>query len=120
MSEIHRSVERYLAVWNETDPSIRRAAIEQVFAADIVYVDPLASIAGHDQLDALVAGVQDRFPGFTFRLLGTPDAHHDIVRFTWELGPAGVDAPVIGFDVAVLDGDNRFKSVSGFLDKVPA
>jgi hypothetical protein len=35
-------------------------------------------------------------------------------------GPAGAGPVVIGFDVIVLDGDDRIASGHGFLDKVPA
>ena len=38
----------------------------------------------------------------------------------WELGPAGAEAIVVGFDVAVLAEDGRMEAVHGFLDKVPA
>ncbi|SDK61753.1 hypothetical protein [Nonomuraea jiangxiensis] len=48
------------------------------------------------------------------------DAHHDLARFTWELGPAGGEALVAGFDVAVLTEDGRVSKIHGFLDKVPA
>ncbi|MGW1995298.1 nuclear transport factor 2 family protein [Embleya sp. NPDC001921] len=120
MRDIDQTVKRYLALWNETDALIRRAAIHEILATDIVYIDPLASVVGHEQFDALITGVQVQFPGFIFGLLGVPDAHHDIVRFTWGLGPAGVEPPVVGFDVAALDSDSRIKHVSGFLDKVPA
>jgi hypothetical protein len=64
--------------------------------------------------------MQQQFPGFVFRLAGPVDAHHDQVRFTWELGPAGQEAPIAGFDVAVVDGDGRIATVFGFLDRVPA
>jgi hypothetical protein len=56
----------------------------------------------------------------TFRLAGPVDAHHDQARFTWELGPDGADALVVGFDVAQRDSDGRLALVLGFLDKVPA
>ncbi|MFF5210049.1 nuclear transport factor 2 family protein [Streptosporangium sp. NPDC000396] len=120
MSDIKKIVTRYLDLWNEQDPAIRRAAIEEIFTADATYTDPLAAVAGHDGIDALIAGAQAQFPGFGFRQLGEADAHHDIVRFTWELGPEGVEAPVAGFDVAVLDDEGRIRAVHGFLDKVPA
>jgi hypothetical protein len=55
-----------------------------------------------------------------FRVGPSVDAHHDLVRFTWELGPAGGEAVVVGTDVAVLDGDGRIRQVHGFLDKVSA
>ena len=51
---------------------------------------------------------------------GPVDANHHQARFTWHLGPASGEPVVIGFDVVVLDGDGRIRSVHGFLDKVPA
>jgi len=113
-------VEKYLAAWNETDPAKRRALVDEVWAADGSYTDPLADVRGRDAVDGLIGAVQAQFPGFVFTLGGAVDAHHDQVRFTWELGPAGAaEAPVVGFDVAVLDGAGQIGSVYGFLDKVP-
>jgi hypothetical protein len=48
------------------------------------------------------------------------DAHHNLARFTWELGQDGAEAVVVGFDVAVLSEDGRLREVHGFLDKVPS
>jgi hypothetical protein len=110
---------RYLAAWNETDPAARSAALAALFADDVRYTDPLVTAEGRDALDATIGAVQGQFPGFAFRLAGPVDAHHDQLRFTWELGPAGQEAPVAGFDVAVLDGDGRIRTVLGFLDRVP-
>jgi hypothetical protein len=112
--------DRYLAAWNATDPATRRALVEEVFTEDVTYTDPLADVAGRDALDATIAAVQAQFPGWVFRLAGPADAHHDQVRFTWHLGPEGTDAPVVGSDVAVTDGDGRIRTVLGFLDRVPA
>ncbi|WP_228001093.1 nuclear transport factor 2 family protein [Nocardia australiensis] len=112
-------VAQYLEVWNTTDAVARRTGIEAVFTSGATYVDPLAAVAGHDQLDAAIAGVQAQFPGWVFTLAGPVDAHHNQVRFTWELGPADGPAVVVGFDVAVIEG-GRIANVYGFLDKVPA
>jgi SnoaL-like domain len=112
--------EAYVAAWNTTDAATRRAAVEGVFAAAARYTDPLADVTGHNGIAGLVAGVQQQFPGWTYRLSGPVDGHHDQVRFTWELGPEGADAPVAGFDVATLDADGRITGVLGFLDRVPA
>jgi hypothetical protein len=120
MSERHELVERYIAIWNETDPAGRRTAIDALLTPDVSYVDPIVAAAGADAFDATVAAVQGQFPGFIFRLLGVPDAHHDQARFTWELGPATGEAPVAGFDVVVLAPDGRIRAVYGFLDRVPA
>jgi hypothetical protein len=48
------------------------------------------------------------------------DAHHNLARFTWNLGPEGGEPIVVGFDVAVLTEEGRISQVHGFLDKVPA
>lgn len=113
-------VAQYLEAWNTTDEQARAAAVERVFTPDAGYVDPLVSVAGHEQLAAAIAGVQAQFPGWVFRPGGPVDGHHDQVRFTWELGPADGPAVVIGFDVAILAADGRIANVYGFLDKVPA
>ena len=113
-------VERYLAAWNETDAAKRRSLVDGLWAADGSYTDPLADAHGRAEIDGLIGAVQQQFPGFVFTPGGAVDAHHDQVRFTWHLGPAGAAEPVvIGFDVAVLDGDGQIRSVYGFLDKVP-
>jgi SnoaL-like domain len=111
--------QRYIAAWNESDANVRRAAVDALFADDATYVDPVASAEGRDALTALIGAVQEQFGGFTFRLAGTVDGHHNQLRFGWELGPAGGPAPVVGFDVAVIDEAGRIRSVLGFLDKVP-
>lgn len=120
MSDITDTVERYLAAWNETDPIARRSALESLVTPDVHFVDPLAVAEDVAGLDATIAAVQGQFPDFRFRLVGAPDAHHDQARFTWELGPAGGEAPVLGFDVIVLAPDGRIHSIYAFLDKVPA
>lgn len=112
-------VAQYLEIWNTTDAAARAAAIGRVFTDNPGYVDPLMDVTGRDAIDAGIAAVQSQFPGWVFRLAGPIDAHHDQVRFTWELGPAEGAALIVGFDVAVL-AQGRIDRVYGFLDKVPA
>jgi hypothetical protein len=114
-------IERYIAAWNETDPSRRRELVDAVWAPDGSYTDPLADARGRAEIDGLIGAVQDQFPGFVFTLGGPVDGHHHQARFTWHLGPASGGEPiVIGFDVAVLAEDGQLRAVHGFLDKVPA
>jgi len=109
----------YIALWNETDRAGRGRLLSRGWAEDAVYVDPLMTGSGPREIDGLVAGLQARFPGFAFRLTGTPDGHGDYVRLSWGLGPEGADAPIEGSDVLEMKGD-RIGRVIGFLDKVPA
>jgi SnoaL-like domain len=113
-------IARYLACWNETDPAVRRKLIEETWAEDATYIDPLADARGRDAIDATIAAAQGQFPGYVFALAGPVDAHHQQARFTWGLGPEGAEPLVVGFDVAVTDDENKIRTVLGFLDKVPA
>ncbi|HLT59917.1 MAG TPA: nuclear transport factor 2 family protein [Microlunatus sp.] len=120
MTDFTPLAERYIACWNETDPAARRAAVDELWASDARYVDPLVEAEGRDAIDATIAAVQQQFPDFRFRLAGPVDGHHRQTRFSWELGPGGADpAPVVGFDVAETDADGRLRTVFGFLDRVP-
>jgi hypothetical protein len=116
----HKTVaNRYIDLWNERTPSRRREFLTANWTSDARYVDPLMSGDGHDGVDALVAGVQQRFPDFKFRLIGEPNGFGDHVRFSWSLGPDGADGPIKGTDFALLS-DGRIRSITGFLDQVPA
>ena len=112
-------IARYLDCWNETDPAARRKLIDEVWAADARYVDPLAEAQGRAAIDATIAAVQEQFPGFVFTLAGPVDTHHRQARFGWNLGPEGAGPLVVGFDVAEAGEDGKLVTVLGFLDQVP-
>lgn len=94
--------------------------LAELFTDDARYTDPLVDAAGQSAIDATIGAMQSHFPDFAFHLLAPIDSHHDQVRFSWELGPDGTEAPVAGFDVASPNGDGRIRTVLGFLDRVPA
>jgi hypothetical protein len=112
-------IEQYLDCWNETDPGARRKLIEQVWAPDATYTDPLAEVQGWAAIEATIAAVQEQFPGFVFTLAGRVDAHHRQARFTWNLAPAGAEPVVVGSDVALAGPDGKITAVFGFLVRVP-
>jgi hypothetical protein len=110
--------DRYIATWNETDPRKRAELLRGAWTPDAAYADPIAKAAGPAELDALIGGVQGRFPDFRFTLIGSPDGHGDYIRLSWSLGPIGGQAPIEGSDVVTIEG-GRIAKVIGFLDKVP-
>jgi hypothetical protein len=120
MSDYTTLAERYIAAWNEPDADARRRAVTELWTDDGRYVDPLVEAAGPEVIAATIGAVQAQFPGFVFRLAGPVDGHHEQLRFSWELGPAGEAAPIAGSDVAVTDGNGRLRTVLGFLDRVPS
>ncbi|MFE1440287.1 nuclear transport factor 2 family protein [Streptomyces sp. NPDC058739] len=113
-------VTRYLEAWNTTEAVALAKAVADVWSADGTYTDPASDVRGHDQITAMIAGTQDQFPGFVFRLVGEADGHHDTARFSWELvHESEGSAPVAGSDVITLDAEDRITAVYGFFDRIP-
>jgi hypothetical protein len=121
MSTINETIANYVAAWNETDADRRRAVIARTWTEDGTYLDSHRDSEGHAAIDAMIVAVQQRFPGYRFRLSSGIETHHNRVRFSWSAG--GTDnAPLFfaGTDFAILAGDGRFQAVTGFTDALPS
>ena len=112
-------VDAYVATWNETDPPRRRAGIAAAWAEEGTYRDPVMASDGLAGIDAMLAGVQAKFPGFVLKRTSRVDAHNGALRFGWSLGPAAGPSVVEGVDFCTLAPDGRLASVVGFIDKAP-
>lgn len=119
MSDFTDLVDRYIATWNETDPARRRELIKRTWTETASYIDPLMSGDGPAGIDAMIQGVQQRFPGHRFHLAGKVDAHNDRVRFAWSLGTSEEAPLVAGVDFGQVAKDGRLQSITGFLDRMP-
>ena len=119
MSDRTDLIDRYIAIWNETDAARRRDLIARTWTEQASYLDPLMQGDGQAGIDAMVAGVQQRFPAHRFRRAGAVDAFKDRVRFRWELAPEGGAAIVEGTDFALVAADDRLQAVTGFIDRMP-
>jgi SnoaL-like domain len=117
-TDVTQMIDRYIETWNETDPRRRRELIAGIWAEEGSYVDPLINGSGHDGIDAMLAAVQAQFPDYCLRRTSEVDAHHDRVRFAWELGPEEGLPLAGGVDFGVLAGD-RLQAITGFLDFAP-
>jgi hypothetical protein len=117
MADVATVVDGYIAIWNETDREQRRKLIAETWTEDATYLDPHMLSTGYDEIDTMVAGVQERFPGHRFELANKPDAHHEVVRFGWQLsGPNGAGPIAFGQDFGTLSEDGRLRGVTGFLE----
>lgn len=120
MAEPVELVDRYITMWNETDPDQRRDLIGRLWTEDCAHLDPVAKVSGRDGIDCLVRGVQERYPGHRFRRTSTVDSHNGHVRFSWELRPEAGRAVVSGTDFGAVAEDGRLRSITAFFDAVPA
>ncbi|MBU8873352.1 nuclear transport factor 2 family protein [Reyranella sp. MMS21-HV4-11] len=120
-------VEAYVATWNETDPVRRRVGLAAAWTGTGIYRDPVMASDGPAGIDAMLAGVQAKFPGFVLKRTSKVDAHGGLsgspvglyLRFTWSLGPVDGPSVVEGVDFCTLAPDGRLASVVGFIDKMP-
>jgi hypothetical protein len=110
-------IDRYFAMWNTTDDAARRDVVAATWSPDATYVDPLVAAEGHDGLVAMVRAVHEQYPGHEFRLTGAVDAHHDRLRWEWQMTAPGDGAVLVnGVDFAVVAADGRLAQVTGFIE----
>ncbi len=119
MLDLDTLADRYIEAWNERDEGRRRELIGKLWAEDAAFRDPIMQGDGLAGIDAVIAGVQTRFPEFSFKQIGKADGFGDYVRLSWGLGPDAGDAPIKGTDIVYVEND-RLKTVTGFFDQMPA
>lgn len=111
---VEELVEKYIAMWNETDDQVRRAMIDDVFTANATYTDPTVAAHGTAAIDEYVGTAQKNFAGMLFTY-DTVLTHHDAVHFSWQVGPTGGTPVSTGFDAVFLE-EGRIGSLYGFFN----
>jgi hypothetical protein len=122
---------RYIALWTEPDPELRRKAIQKLWSEDGAHIlrpptdirERAAGLGfdtttleahGYDALEVRVMRSYAEFvaPGqYTFQPRDDAARLHNVVKFSWEMVPvAGGDAVGGGLDVLILDPDGRIKT----------
>ena len=109
-SQAKQFMTELLAIWTETDPATRRAAIAAHYHDDIVFHDPDGVFTGYAELESFSDSLQQRFPGQRFEMVGEPSAVGDALRTYWRFGP------VSGMDFAVL-ADGKVKTLYAFVER---
>lgn len=106
-------VSRYLAVWNEPDPHVRRSAVRALWSADGVQLLDNTQVDGLDAIEARISQAHEEFVtrgGFEFRSADDAVGHHDLIRFTTCMVPAGGGAAAwVGAVVAVIGPDGLIR-----------
>jgi hypothetical protein len=117
---ITRTVDTYLSAWNERDAARRAQLVEQAWGPDGQLTDPPMAAAGHAAISEMAAAMHSHYPGHNFRRTTAVDAHHDYLRFGWQLvGPDGAVA-VAGMDVGEVTRDGRLRRITGFFGELAA
>ena len=119
MNDLTTTVDTYLAAWNETDQGQRSALIEKAWTADGRLIDPPLAAEGHAGIDEMAATMQAHYPGHRFRRASGIDAHHDHLRFAWELVTPDGTVALAGIDVGEVGDDGRLRRITGFFGDLP-
>lgn len=121
--DVEKFVDRYIAVWNEPDPTVRRTAIAGLWAEDGVEFTESAEHRGHQALEARITEAHEqlvRQGGFVFRAAGDAVGHHDAIRFTTYMVPAaGGEIAWTGFVFVRLGDDGLIRHDYQFGDPPP-
>lgn len=121
MTRHNAIVDRYVAMWNEPDPDLRRTRIEQLFTPDAEYLmfsrEPLV---GYDAIAGQIDFAHELYfeQGFMFKSSNNAEGHHNLVKFNWVLVSAETgDLESHGFDLFLLADDERISKDYQFLSK---
>ena len=112
-------IDRYTAVWNEPNADARRATVAALWTPDGATLHRLIEARGYTALEARVAGAYEKWvrdKGYVFRPRGNAVAHHDMVKFNWEMGPpAGGEIVSVGLEYCLLEPDGRIRCAYQFI-----
>ena len=97
-----------LGVFNERNPSGRKATIATTYAEDVLFHEPDTSVRGHDEVNRISGEILDKSPGWVFKPDGPVTVSHNLGMLRWGFGPEGEKPVVQGCDIAEIE-DGRIK-----------
>jgi hypothetical protein len=121
-SELNEFVDRYIAVWHESDAELRRRGVASLWAEDGGYANEVSECFGHAAIEEVVAAAHEEFvaKGYVF-ICSKAVGHHNVVRLYWDMVPAsGGEVESTGFDFFILGDDGRIHFDYQFTDKLPS
>jgi hypothetical protein len=120
MSNAKNIAERYIHIWNETDPDARRAQVRALWIEDGTHYVKLREVHGHADLEVRVATSNQTNvieKNYTFEVAAGVEQLRDMVKFNWRMVPqAGGAIAATGSIVLLLANDRRIKTDYQFID----
>lgn len=113
MIEAQHLADRYVAVWNETNPERRRQAIAELWTPDGEHYVGAREVRGYAALDERITASHEknvRDGGYRFRAVDDVRALRDVVTFHWEMLPRDSETVAArGLEVLIVDSDGRIR-----------
>lgn len=120
MPDVTTTIDTYLSAYGEPDAGRRAGLIEAAWTEDGRLLDPPLTGEGHDGISAAADALQQHYAGHRFRRTSDIDAHHEMLRFAWELVAPDGAVVLTGLDVGELAEDGRLARITGFFGELPA
>jgi hypothetical protein len=106
-------------VFGENDPSLRRAAINEIFTEDCVFYEPGGVVyRGRDEIDRVAGAIRATHPDFRYQPITGPEELGNGGRIQWVSGRPG-EAPAYAGTDFIIARDGRIAAVYLFFDKLP-
>ena len=105
-------VDRYVAVFNESDTEARRRRIAELFAPDGRFVSETIVRNGHRAIEAEAIEAHHAYvaKGFVFAPANRSHGHHNVTRFKWQTrDPVSGEVAAAGSDLLILDDSGRIR-----------
>ena len=120
MNDYDELTDRYVAVWNETDPEQRRRRIRELWSEDGIECTKQRQTQGYAALEARITASHEknvRDAGYHFRSCRNADGHHGLVKFNWEMLQKSDGAiQATGFYILLLNNAGKIRTAWFFVD----
>ena len=135
MNKLKELVDRYAAIWNESDADRRRQGVAELWSEDAVHilqppqqvqeaaanlnVTPTFQARGHAELEARVTRAYEEFVakgGNSFRAQDRGARLADVVKFRWEMVTDSGEVAGVGLEFVVLGADGRIQADYQFIE----
>lgn len=118
-ASVAATIQTYCNAWCEADRAARTSLLDQVWASEGSYTDPLSDVAGRGALNDLIGGFHQQYPGARIVPASGIDQHHGRLRFGWRLLLADGTVAIEGIDFCELSPDGRIARIVGFFGPLP-
>ncbi|WP_026792714.1 nuclear transport factor 2 family protein [Pleomorphomonas oryzae] len=111
-------------VFGEGDAALRRATAAEIYADDVVFVEPHGVYRGRDEVVRTAGVIRAKHPSFRYEVIAPVEVlrdaalHQEIGRAKWVSGAPGEPPAYAGTDV-VLARDGRITAIYMFFDGLP-
>lgn len=122
VNEAGSLAERYLAIWNESDPARRRRGIAELWAPDGAHVSENAVRNGRDAIEAEAIDFHGTAiaEGLVLEPADRSHAHHEVATCTWQrCRRKDRTVTAVGAELLILDAARQIRVDYRFEEKLP-